>query len=393
MRSLASTSLADVVGRWLTCSLLALAVLLPISGCQKRDQVTKYTVKKLPPAKRAALAETKPPKAQPSNENLPASRMLAALVPHGKAAWFFKVTGPKEAVSEQMEKFLGLIRSLKFGDGEEAKPEWTLPEGWTAGEGNQFRFATLKAESADETLEIAVSVLPAADPTEIEYVLANVNRWCEQLGVPTKTKESLFAEDQPKNAEVRQFNAAGTKVTLVNLVGRSKGGGMGSAPFASSPNREKTKPASKPAPREPSPDNAGIPKWTVPDGWKESVGNQFSIAAFEVADGERSVRTTVSKAGGDLLANINRWRGQLGLPAWSNAELAKSVQIVSVDGAEATLLDLTGKDGKTGQPSSLLGAIVPHDGGSWFFKLTGDVELAKREKANFEAFVKSVKFN
>ena len=43
-------------------------------------------------------------------------------------------------------------------------------------------------------------------------------------------------------------------------------------------------------------------------------------------------------------------------------------------------------------PHRMLGAIVPRGQRDWFFKLTGDVELAAREKERFESFVKSVKF-
>lgn len=378
MRSCVQTSLAGVVGRCVPSTLAVLVLAFLLVGCQQRDQIKKYTVKKLPTAERKVKA------AEPAEQGPPTDRMLAALVPHGKVAWFFKVTGPKDAVAEQMENFLALIRSLKFADGDEATPVWTLPEGWTASEGNQFRFATLKVPADGETLEVAVSMLPAPDPTELEYVLANVNRWCDQLGVPPKTKDDLFAEDQPKNAEVRQFDAAGAKVTLVNLVGRQKGSGM-AAPFASS-NR-------KPAPREVSPPAANLPKWTVPTTWKSAPGNEFSIAAFVVADGPKTIKTTVSRAGGDLLANVNRWRGQMQLDAWSAEQLSQEAKKLTVDGSEATLVELIGKDARTGEPACTLGVIVPRGESSWFFKLTGEPSLAQREKANFEAFVQSVKFD
>ena len=130
----------------------------------------------------------------------------------------------------------------------------------------------------------------------------------------------------------------------------------------------------------------------MPEGWKTDRGNEFSLAAFAVTDGERAIKTTVSRAGGDMLQNLNRWRGQLGLKAWSPEEMSKTAKKLSVDGHEGTLVELVGNDARSGKPSCILGVIVPRDDEAWFFKLTGDVELAQREKENFEAFVQSVKF-
>lgn len=359
-------------------------------GCQKQDDVTSYTVKKLPPAIRKAVApgpESAVDQGPPDRD-----RMLAAIVPHGKVGWFFKVTGPREAVAAKMEEFLKLVQSVKFADGDDATPEWTLPDGWTSEKGNGIRLATLRTESDGETLETTVIPLPATDPHSVEYVLSNVNRWCSQMGLPEKTKEELFAEEQPKNAEVQQLDVAGTKATLVNLVGRLKSDGMSSsAPFA---NRQR--PSSGDAPPSKQRDSvsttSGRPKWKVPEGWTESEGNPFSLAAFAVAAGDKSVKTTVSRAGGDLLANVNRWRQQLGLAEWSQEEMSKSAKQLSIDGSDGTLVELVGTDARSGQPSCTLGVIVPRGDSSWFFKLTGDVTLAQREKANFEAFVQSVKF-
>lgn len=375
--------------RPLSLGLWAMLGMLWLVGCQKRDDVTSYTVKKLLPADRKAPATS--PESVADQGPPDRDRMLAAIVPHDKVGWFFKVTGPREAVAKKMEEFLSLVQSVKFADGDDAKPEWTLPDGWTSEKGNEIRFATLRTKSDGETLEATVIPLPATDPHSIDYVLSNVNRWCGQMGLPEKTKENIFAEEQPKNAEVQQLDVAGAKATLVNLVGRLKSDGMSNAPFANGqrPSGGKAAPSKQ---RESVSTTSGRPKWKVPDGWTESEGNQFSLAAFAVAAGDKSVKTTVSRAGGDLLANVNRWRQQLGLEEWSKEDMSKSAKQLSIDGSEGTLVELVGKDARSGQPSCTLGVIVPRGESSWFFKLTGDVTLAQREKANFEAFVQSVKF-
>lgn len=347
---------------------------LLLAGCQNRDEIKRYTVKKLPHSKREAVVEMPPRGRMPPGHGQPSNeRMLAAIAPQGRTFWIFKLMGPKDAAAEQMEEFLSLVQSLKFSDDTDATPEWTLPEGWTErkeAEKSATRFATLIAKEGSEEMSVSVTRLPFPPDRPTEGVpLMIVNLWCEQLGLPEKTQADLTAEEQPKGAEVQQLEVAGKQITLVNFLA-----------------------ADSPAPQAPVA-SRGQPKWTVPEGWKEAPGNEFSMAAFAVTDGKMSIKTTVSRAGGDLLQNLNRWRGQLGLEPWSNDELKKSAKVLAVDGSDGTLVDLVGTDARSKKPSCTIGVIVPRGDSAWFFKLTGDVELAQREKANFEAFVQSVKFD
>ncbi|MSQ95595.1 MAG: TIGR03067 domain-containing protein [Gemmataceae bacterium] len=132
-----------------------------------------------------------------------------------------------------------------------------------------------------------------------------------------------------------------------------------------------------------------IPTWKVPEGWKEAKGTSFTVGSFAVKDKEASASITVSllrAPAGGVLANVNRWRSQLKLEPWSDAELAKLAKKMTVSGTEGTYVELVGP------ASTTLGVIVFHDTQAWFFKLTGDNDLAQREKANFTKFMKSVKF-
>ena len=387
---------------WLLCW-LSLAV---VCGCQRGEQITRYTVKKLPPTeKRTALPRHEQPDADAADAGpLDRDRMLAALVPRGQMAWFFKFVGPRDAVGEQMENFLALIESLKFAN-DESPPVWMLPDGWTVENGNGIRYATLKVESGGEVLECSVIPLPAEEPTADEYVLANVNRWCGEMGLKGKTREEVFAAEQPRQAEVMQFEAAGVKVTLVNLVGRMKKKSMGGAPFAPfaqgrrpigesgavPPARTKDSAATKGIRATSSGAAKNLPNWTLPNGWQPVSLGQFQLAAFAARDGDRTVTATVSVAEGELLANVNRWRRQLQLGEWSDDDLSKHAKKLLVDDIESTYVVLVGDD-MQGNPACTLGVIVPRGGQSWFFQLTGDVELGQREKPNFEKFVQSVKF-
>ncbi len=346
---------------------------LLLAGCQNRDEIKRYTVKKLSHSERKVVEMPQRGPMPAGHGQAAGERMLAAIAPHGRTFWVFKLMGPKEAAAEQMENFLSLMQSLKFSEDENSPPEWTLPESWTERKDTEkagTRFATLIVKGDGDEMAVSVTRLPFPPDRPTDGVpLMIVNLWCEQLGLPEKKQSDLTAEEQPKGAEVRQFEVAGMQVTLVDFLAAETPAAQ--ALIAS----------------------RGQPKWTVPEGWKETAGNEFSTAAFAVSDGKMSIKTTVSQLpGSDLLQNLNRWRGQLGLELWSNAEIRKSAKVLSVDGSDGTLVDLVGTDSKTKKPSCTIGVIVPRGDSSWFFKLTGDIELAQREKANFEAFVQSVKF-
>jgi len=99
---------------------------------------------------------------------------------------------------------------------------------------------------------------------------------------------------------------------------------------------------------------------------------------------------SVSKLNGDgggLLANVNRWRGQVGLAPLDAAALAGNSKTVTTAGGDrATWVELVGSD------KTILGAIVARDGVSWFFKLTAPPAVAGRHKESFERFVRSLRF-
>ena len=107
---------------------------------------------------------------------------------------------------------------------------------------------------------------------------------------------------------------------------------------------------------------------------------------FQVAEGTQKVEISVSPAMGNLLANINRWRGQVKLPPIDETQLAKDVADATIDGKPGKATRIVGP-GETIQ-----GAMVDVGGSTWFFKLKGDNALADREQKRFDAFVKSVKF-
>ena len=132
------------------------------------------------------------------------------------------------------------------------------------------------------------------------------------------------------------------------------------------------------------------PTWTVPSGWQEGQLAQFLVAKYVIAGADGTAAVNVSSLAGDgggLLANVNRWRGQLGLPP---VEVMTS-SIDSGDG-KMQIVDFTGTDSKTGKPARLVGAIVPRNGQTWFYKLMGDEPIVSQQKDAFIKFIQSAKY-
>jgi hypothetical protein len=133
----------------------------------------------------------------------------------------------------------------------------------------------------------------------------------------------------------------------------------------------------------------GSSKWPAPSAWKEVAPGSMQTAKFTVpeVDGAKAdvtISTFPNSTGGNL-ANVNRWRGQIGLAPVEEAELAAFVKPLDEKNPDAILADLSNGERR------LVGAIVPA-GGQWhFYKLMGDDAAVGAQKEAFIKFVKDVK--
>ena len=348
-----------------------LALSLLTAGCGDDDQITRYTIpNEADTAQDPLLAE-------------PQARMLVAMIPEGNQAWFFKLAGPVDAVTQQADTFEKLIRSVSFQNG---RAQWELPSGWEEQPGNTFREATLKIGDASPPLEVAVSKGPMRGESS-EYLLDNVNRWRGQLQLAPIGSGQL-AES------VREVEVDGRKATLVDLSGKLNPGSMmatfagGGASFPSGADSPSAAPlASRGAPAELS--------YQVPESWEpgELTVSRGGIrveheAAFVARDGNAQVVITATAMPrlGSMLSQVNRWRGQVGLEPTNQSQLEQQITSMEVAGEEGQAIVLEGEQ------ETIQAVVVERSGTTWFFKLQGDRELAERERPRFEQFVKSIQF-
>jgi len=146
-----------------------------------------------------------------------------------------------------------------------------------------------------------------------------------------------------------------------------------------------------------SPDSGtAVPMWTVPPDWHPMPPSQFLLAQFAIT-GTNGAKAEVNVAGmggegGGLLANVNRWRVQIGLSQVAENDLPKIAQALDVPGGKASLVDFTGIDVNTGKATRLVAAIVPQNGQTWFYKLMGDGQVVTLQKDAFTKFIQSANY-
>lgn len=129
--------------------------------------------------------------------------------------------------------------------------------------------------------------------------------------------------------------------------------------------------------------------WTAPAHWQERAPGSIRKGSYTVAGdagtGDLSITAFPGDTGG-LHANVNRWRGQIGLAPVGNAEVEAALEHVDANGLHIDFVDLAGPQGVR-----LLGAIVPLERETWFFKLTGPDAVLAKERPAFRDFLTTIK--
>jgi hypothetical protein len=131
--------------------------------------------------------------------------------------------------------------------------------------------------------------------------------------------------------------------------------------------------------------------WTAPASWSAKPAGSMRKGSYAVkgegAEADMAITAFPGDVGGDL-ANLNRWRGQIGLPAVDQAEFDRSTRHLDRNGLHMTVVDIVGAGANA---QRILGAMVPHQGATWFFKLSGPDALVARERAAFLALLDTIK--
>jgi hypothetical protein len=154
-------------------------------------------------------------------------------------------------------------------------------------------------------------------------------------------------------------------------------------------------PGSNSAPDMPAPPTPKASlQWSLPKGWSESQGGgTMRFATFKAPYAGKLEATVVvlpGPAGGEL-ANVNRWRGQIGLQMLDEAGLTKARTVLKTKAGPLNVYDFTSE----GQAKSRMvaGYISTPDGNTWFLKLTGDADPVAKAKPDFLTILGSVRLD
>jgi hypothetical protein len=143
-------------------------------------------------------------------------------------------------------------------------------------------------------------------------------------------------------------------------------------------------------PPPPSAEGRAALRWTLPPGWTEGQGDAMRVATLRPpVPGRIDVSVTVlaGPAGGEL-ANVNRWRAQIGLPALDESALEKARSRLEAGVGPVTLYDFT----SGGSPASrVLAGLATVEGSTWFVKMTGDAAAVGAARADFLRLVESLR--
>lgn len=279
---------------------------------------------------------------------------------------------------------------------------WEVPAGWRVGTVGEFQTAVyLLAGKA----KVAVSKLPGDAGGEA----ANVNRWRGQIGLPAVEDgggETLAVEGTQISA--KWFDLKGESESILAAILSLPAETWFFKLNAPTAEIEASRQAfmellgslhmeSAPAAAAPPADGKPQIALEAPAGWVKSQGSAMRVASFSipgdgVADGDVSVIPLMGESG-STLANVNRWRAQLRLPALASEDDPALGRKVSGAAGEVLITHMVSEEKvfDSGHMGAISTAILKVADQTWFFKLTGEAEQVARHRAEFEAFVLSAK--
>lgn len=326
---------------------------------------------------------------------------------------------------------------------------WNLPKGWVELEATPMRQINLRLES-NADVEMYLTMLPG----DGGGLLANINRWRQQMGLPELTQADvdglpkqilLFkpatyvdlrgayrgmggdAKDnyamlglaliEPKRsafikmtgpAEVVDAHMTDFITFHQSIVPASDGkalmqlhaipGEGDEAPAAPAEAAPAAEPMPAPAPEASAAGGKGIPpadqlKWDLPAGWEQSPARPMRVVSFTIGTTECYIAVLGGMAGG-VEANINRWYGQMGAASLSSEQI-DALEKIEVLGEPCALVDVegsyTGMQGESIAKARMLGIVRASEEQSLFVKMTGPAEEVAAQVDNFKAFCKSLR--
>ncbi|MBC2605376.1 hypothetical protein [Pelagicoccus albus] len=299
---------------------------------------------------------------------------------------------------------------------------WSPHAGWKELPPTQFRKGNYLYNDEAGAVEITVTSFPGSTGG----LLANVNRWLGQASLPavdasqlqkmtsemslssgasativdlkpsgeTEDSTSIYAAIIPFMGQSWFFKMSGPRSTLESqiepfrtMIEAIEFGGPAAAATSEAPGTEDAS-------------HLGDLVFSTPQGWTVSEGNSMRIASLAIIkEGFPAADFSITSFPGDtggLVANVNRWRRQIGLADWNASQVeAAATRMTNPSGLEFTMFELKSDSENDGNADkeTILVAIMEMEGRSWFFKLRGDALLLDIQMDKFKYLLQSVRFS
>jgi hypothetical protein len=141
--------------------------------------------------------------------------------------------------------------------------------------------------------------------------------------------------------------------------------------------------------------DTGLPfTWVTPGGWEEGKVSSMRLASYNVpmSGGETGDFSLIQLGGGagGTMANINRWRGQIGLGAATPEDLAEVSHLHNTaQGQQYLHITLINEENPA---NAIIAGIFEQPGFVLFAKLSASAAGVKEAQSAFEAVCNSLVF-
>ncbi len=124
--------------------------------------------------------------------------------------------------------------------------------------------------------------------------------------------------------------------------------------------------------------------YPVPEGWLEFAPSSIRKANFKISNATGNAEVSVTVFPGDVggnLANVNRWRQQIGLSPIDSETLKTVLKPTLISNHPGYYVKIEGST------NSILGAMLPFHGATWFVKMQGNILTIEEQTENFLTFL------
>jgi hypothetical protein len=141
-------------------------------------------------------------------------------------------------------------------------------------------------------------------------------------------------------------------------------------------------------PAPPKPSGAAKLEWTLPKGWTQTLTGGIRFATLTAPEGHLDISVVVlaGQAGGEL-ANVNRWRSQIGLPPLGEESLPAARKSLTTKVGPISVYDFTSEGVQKGR---MVVGLVQSDDNTWFFKMTGGEPDVANAVPDFMSLLRSL---